>query len=191
MNKTTKKGKILIITGPSGVGKDTVMGELLKNHGNLRFCRSVTTRDKRPGEIEGVSYFFITREEYDKKNKNGELIESIEYLGNKYGTRYDEIDGAINNGENLVMILQAHGMHQIKNHYKNDCICVFMLPPSLNELKNRLIKRGRETEEQIIERLNNSRNELKTISHYDYFVVNNTDQVKDCATSIYKILKGC
>lgn len=82
-------------------------------------------------------------------------------------------------------------MHQIKSHYKNDCICVFMLPPSLNELKNRLIKRGRETEEQIIERLNNARNELKTISHYDYFVVNNTDQVEDCATSIYKILKGC
>lgn len=191
MNKTTKKGKILIITGPSGVGKDTVMVELLKNHDNLRFCRSVTTRDKRPGEIEGVSYFFITREEYDRMDKNGELIESIEYLGNKYGTRYDEIDGAINNGENLVMILQAHGMHQIKSHYKNDCICVFMLPPSLNELKNRLIKRGRETEEQIIERLNNARNELKTISHYDYFVVNNTDQVEDCATSIYKILKGC
>lgn len=105
MNKTTKKGKILIITGPSGVGKDTVMVELLKNHDNLRFCRSVTTRDKRPGEIEGVSYFFITREEYDRMDKNGELIESIEYLGNKYGTRYDEIDGAINNGENLVMIL--------------------------------------------------------------------------------------
>ena len=93
-----KRGKILIITGPSGVGKDTVMNELKNSHKEFRFCRSVTTRDKRPGETEGVSYFFITREEFDRMDKDGELIESIEYLGNKYGTRFDEIDNAIESG---------------------------------------------------------------------------------------------
>lgn len=190
MSETTKRGKILILTGPSGVGKDTVVKELLKKHKNIRFSRSVTTRDKRPGETEGVSYFFITREEYDRMEKAGELIESIEYLGNKYGTRYDEIDNAIENGENLVMILEAHGMNQIKEHYKDDCLTVFILPPSLTELRNRLVNRGRETAEQIEERLSNARNELITIKDYDYFVVNETDKAAYCATSIYKFIEN-
>lgn len=165
------------------------MTKLKEMDSSFRFCRSVTTRNKRPGEIEGVSYFFIQKEEYERMDKNVELIESIQYLGNNYGTRYDEIDKAIENGENLIMILEAHGMHQIKEHYKESCICIFMFPPSIEDLRYRLIKRGRETPEQIEERLLNARVELKTSSDYDYFVVN--DIVDHCACNIFNIVKEC
>lgn len=164
------------------------MNRLREKHKGFRFCRSVTTRDKRPGEIEGVSYFFVTDTEFDRMDKNGELIESITYLGNKYGTRYDEIDNAIENGENLVMILEAHGMHQITKHYKQDCLCVFVFPPSMKELENRIRSRGRESEEQLQERLSNARIEISTAKDYDYFVVNK--DVDTCADEIYKLVKG-
>lgn len=164
------------------------MNELKNSHKEFRFCRSVTTRDKRPGETEGISYFFITREEFDRMDEDGELIESIEYLGNKYGTRFDEIDNAIESGENLIMILEAHGMEQIRSHYKDDCICLFLFPPSIKELENRLRARGRESDEQIKERLGNARIEISTAREYDYFVINK--EVHSCAEEIYKIVKG-
>lgn len=163
------------------------MNELKGSYSGFRFCRSVTTRDMRPGETEGESYFFVQRDEYDGMDRNGELIESVEYLGNKYGTRYDEINNAIENGENLIMILQAHGMYQIKEHYKNDCVCVFMLPPSMKELRKRLVNRGRETPEQIEERMKNAKNEISTSIDYDYLVVN--DVINHCANKIYNYVK--
>ena len=187
----SKRGKILIITAPSGTGKDTVMEMFTSKYPGFRFCRSVTTREKIPGEVEGASYFFISKEEYDRMDKAGELIESIEYVGNKYGTRFDEIDNAIESGENLIMILSHHGMEQIKRHYENDVIAVFMFPPSLDELRRRLVTRGRETAEQIEQRMGNASNEIATAVHYKYFVVNKRDEVEQCADDIYNIIKEC
>lgn len=164
------------------------MNSLLSKHPEFRFCRSVTTRDKRPGEIEGVSYYFIQVEEFNRMDDSGELIESIEYLGNKYGTRYDEINNTIESGDNLVMILEYHGMKQIQSEYPDDVVNVFMLPPSIKELERRIRNRGRDTEDQIAERLNNARNEIATSKEYSYFVINK--DVEQTAEEIYHIVKG-
>lgn len=119
---------------------------------------------------------------------SGELIESIEYLGNKYGTRYDEINNTIESGDNLVMILEYHGMEQIQSEYPDDVVNVFMLPPSIKELERRIRNRGRDTEDQIAERLNNARNEIATSKEYSYFVINK--DVEQTAEEIYHIVKG-
>ena len=153
-----KKGFLLVISGPSGVGKGTVLHDLMNTQKNLVYSVSVTTRKQRPGEIEGVSYFFKSHEEFEKMIEEDKFLEYAKVHDNYYGTPKDfveDVQGALNVKKNI-----------------DNGVYIFLAPPSLSELKNRIVNRGTETESDINLRMHNARKELSYIKDYDYLVVN-------------------
>lgn len=176
-----KKGKLFVISGPSGAGKGTICKELLKINKNIVLSISMTTRQARPGEREGESYYFVSREAFlELKNKGG-LLEDAEVFGNYYGTPKEEVLNALSLGRDVILEIDVQGGLQVKENFSS-AILIFIYPPSLKELENRIRNRGSETEAEIAKRLSGSRWELSNSDKYDYGLINDdlTEAVKEC-----------
>lgn len=179
------KGVLAVVSGFSGAGKGTVMKALLKEYDDYALSISVTTRFPRPGEEDGREYFFRTREEVEKMIAEDQLLEYAEYVGNYYGTPRFYVEDMLARGKNVILEIELQGAMQIKQ--KNpEAVLVFITPPSFEELKNRLIGRGTETEEVINSRLARAAEEAEEMDKYDYIVVN--DQVEDCVHCLHQII---
>ena len=179
------KGVLAVVSGFSGAGKGTVMKALLKEYDDYALSISVTTRSPRPGEEDGREYFFRTREEVEKMIAEEQLLEYAEYVGNYYGTPRFYVEDMLARGKNVILEIELQGAMQIKQ--KNpEAVMIFITPPSFEELKNRLIGRGTETEEVINSRLARAAEEAEEMDKYDYIVVN--DQVEDCVHCLHQII---
>ena len=166
-----RKGKLIIVSGPSGVGKSTLIEETMKMRDDLCFSTSVTTRSPRPGEADGEDYFFITPSRFAEMAENNELLEHATYVGNSYGTPRAYVEEKQADGWNVVLDIEVQGAAQVKEK-EPDAVSVFVVSPSLEELEKRLTGRGTESPEKIRERLERAREEYKQAHKYQYIIVN-------------------
>ena len=169
--KETRKGMLLVISGPSGAGKGTLVAKLLDSDPTFAFSVSATTRKRRENEIEDVHYHFISDEEYDKLLQEDAFLEHASVHGNRYGTLKSEVYERMGRGQNVLLDIDPQGARLVMEKEK-DCVSVFILPPSYHELKVRLHTRNTEAEEEIERRLHNARGEIEQMNRYRYLVVN-------------------
>lgn len=179
------KGNFIVVSGPSGVGKGTIFNKVVKEV-NGWYSVSSTTRNPREGEIDGINYFFISRDEFEDKIKNGEFLEYNYYNDNYYGTSKKMVLDKINSGIDVFMEIDVNGAHNIKKMFP-EAILIYIAPPSIDELRNRLINRGTESMEKITQRLEIAEKELKEIDFYDYVIVN--DDLEKATDEVRKIIK--
>ena len=168
---TTRPGKLIVLTGPSGVGKGTLMQKLLAQHPQLYYSVSATTRSPRLGEIDGKSYYFITPNSFQELVAQGEFLEWAEFAGNYYGTPRAAVLQQIQLGRSVILEIELAGARQIKASYP-DALSIFILPPSFLELENRIRARGQDSDEAITRRLNRAKEEIKAASEFDIQIVN-------------------
>ncbi len=176
---------LIVLSGPAGSGKDTVVQYLVEHHPEVEVSVSMTTRDKRPGEREGVNYYYISTEEFERRIAAGEALEYTNYCGNYYGTPKSEVDSRIEKGINVILIIEVEGAANIKRLYP-DAKLVFVRPPSFEELEKRLRGRKTESEEKIRERLARALEEMEYACDYDYVIIK--DKVEQCAEELYQII---
>lgn len=183
------KGKIILISGPSGVGKKTILDEILNNKNlNIVYSISATTRPKRHNEIHGKDYYFLSRNEFENGINQGDFLEYAEFCGNYYGTPKQKIFEQLNQGKNVLLEIETLGAKNIMQQFDKDkIISVFLIPPSLEILKQRLINRGTETLETIDKRVQKASDELKYQDMYQNIVVN--DNVNQTIKKITKIIE--
>ena len=167
-----RRGLMLILSSPSGAGKTTLTRNL-KSENNLDLSISVTTRAKRPSEIEGVHYRFIDRAAFDTMRQHNDLLEWAEVHGNGYGTPRKEVEASLAAGRDVLFDIDWQGTQQIVKKARADVVTIFILPPSMAELRSRLIRRAEDAEEVIVKRLANARDEIARWNQYDYVIVNN------------------
>ena len=173
MTKINKKGILIVISGPSGAGKGTICEALLDKHDDLYLSVSATTREPRKGEIHGVNYYFLTKEEFEQKISENDFLEWAEVHGNYYGTPKSNVDEMLNAGKNVILEIDIQGALKIKEN-SEDGVFIFILPPSMEELKKRIINRGSETQESLMRRFSSAYQEINYISKYNYGVINDT-----------------
>ena len=185
MIKLKKQGLLIVVSGPSGAGKDSVCNLVASYNTNLWISVSCTSRDIRKGEVEGVNYFYLTKEEFEEKIKNNDFLEYATYNNSYYGTPLYKIKEKLNEGKDVVLVIEVQGALKVKKLYPN-AIFIFILPPSMEELRNRLIKRGTENYEKIIDRFRMAYKEINEISKYNYVIVN--DVLEDAALKMQSII---
>ena len=183
-----KKGLMLVVSGPAGSGKGTVNAMLLERE-DFAFSVSATTRAPRPGEIDGVNYHYITREEFLSRIDSGDMLEYTEYCGNFYGTPLREAEEVMQSGKNLILEIEVEGARNVKAKYP-DAVLVLLLPPSYSEQEARLRGRGTETEEKILLRLARAKEEVALADCYDYVVYNFDGRARDAADQILSIVEA-
>ncbi len=166
-----KRGKLLVISGPSGCGKSTVIGKMMAGRENVEFSVSATTRRPRPGEREGVDYFFVSRERFEEMLRNDELLEHAEFVGNCYGTPKSQVCTRLESGVSVILDIEVQGAAQVKQKLP-EAITVFLAPPGLDALERRLRGRRTESEETIRARLDTARREMALAPSHDYTVIN-------------------
>ena len=181
-----KKGSIFIISGPSGCGKNTVYDALTQKTDSLMQTVSVTTRAPRNGENDGVDYYFVSKEEFLNKIQNDEFIEYVNYGENYYGTLKSEVERITCCGKNVVLVIEVRGALNIKKAFP-EAVSVFILPPSIEELRKRILSRGENTSEELETRLSIAAEEMKFRDNYDYCVVN--DDLNECVEEIFNIIE--
>ena len=181
-----EKGLLIVISGPAGSGKGTVCSHLLKT-GNFAFSVSATTRAPRPGEQNGINYHFISKEEFKSRIENNAMLEYTEYCGNFYGTPKKEAEDVLASGKNLILEIEVEGAKNVKAKYP-EAILILLLPPSFATQEQRLRGRGTETEEKILARLEQTKNELLFANSYDYVVYNFDGMDADAANKIISII---
>ncbi|MCF7805163.1 MAG: guanylate kinase [Candidatus Marinimicrobia bacterium] len=169
---SNKAGLLVCIASPSGGGKTTVCRKLIERHGDYRFSVSGTTRDPRDGEQDGVDYYFLSEEEFNKKVNNGEFAEYERVHGQMYGTLYAAVQEALDNGEVLLNDIDVKGASTLKSEYGDQCLTIFLQPPSMRTLKERLISRGTETEESFKRRMHRISLEIEYGKQFDVEIVN-------------------
>ena len=186
-----KKGLLIVLSGPSGVGKGTVRRQIFKDKSlNLAYSISMTTRPPRAKEIEGVDYFFVSKEEYLKGIEEDKFLEHATFVGNYYGTPKDYVENLRKKGKNVFLEIEVEGAKQVLSKYKDDdgVVSIFLLPPSLDELEKRIRGRRSEEEEIIQERLNKAKREINLKSNYQYNVLN--DNIYRASDEIRDIIKA-
>lgn len=179
------KGRLIVISGPSGAGKSTIVFKAIDGRSDMCFSTSVTSRKARPGEVDGREYFFIDRERFLQMIENDELLEHAEYVGNFYGTPRKFVEDKLSEGVSVFLDIEVQGARQISKKMP-EAIKIFVIPPSLEELRNRLVKRGTDSPEAIEGRLRRAREEYAEADFYDYIVVN--DKVEVAAAELQAIL---
>ncbi|HWP81376.1 MAG TPA: guanylate kinase [Bacteroidota bacterium] len=178
------RGKLIVISAPSGSGKTTIAKAIMKKYPMMLFSVSATTRAKRPGEVEGKDYFFLTKEEFTSRVERGELVEWEEIYGNYYGTLKSEVDRALSRGEVMLFDVDVKGALSIKKKYGSEAILIFIKPPSFEALKERLTNRKTEDEAALKRRLERVSMELQQADQFDFQVVND-----DLSTAIDQVDK--
>ena len=181
------KGVLTIISGFSGVGKGTLVKMLLEKYDNYALSISATTREPRVGEQDGVNYFFITKDEFEKKIDNKELLEYAQYVGNYYGTPRKYVEDKMAVGKDVILEIEIQGALNIKKKFP-DTLLVFIVPPTAKDLKKRLIGRGTESAEVIEKRLRRAAEESDGMDSYDYIVVN--DDVDTCVEDLHSLIRS-
>ena len=179
------RGILIVISGPSGAGKGTICKALLEKHDNIFISVSATTRSPREGEIEGVNYYFLTKEAFEEKVKENGFLEYANVHGNFYGTPKVNVEKMLDEGKDVILEIDIQGALQVKDNFKEG-VFIFILPPSMEELKQRIIKRGSETEESLMTRFKNAYKEINYVSKYNYAVVN--DQLEIAVTKVESII---
>ncbi|KHO62619.1 guanylate kinase [Thermoanaerobacter sp. YS13] len=180
-----KKGLLIVLSGPSGAGKGTICKALMEKEKDLKLSISATTRQPRSGEIEGKNYFFKSEEEFEKMIENDSLLEWAKVYDHYYGTPKDFVLKNLEEGNDVVLEIDIQGALKIKEKFPEG-VFIFILPPSMEELKNRIKKRGTETEEEIIKRFKSAYEELNYVSKYNYVVIN--DSVEEAVEKIRAII---
>ncbi|WP_378952114.1 guanylate kinase [Pelosinus sp. sgz500959] len=180
-----KQGILIVLSGPSGAGKGTICQELLRSDPELNYSISATTRAPRVGEQNGVNYWFVSHAEFQQMIEKDELLEWAEVYGNFYGTPYQHIAELLNNGKDVVLEIDTQGATQIKKKFPQG-VCIYIVPPSLDELAKRIHKRGTDSLENIKTRLGSANDELTHVHNYHYVVVN--DEVQRAAKKVAAII---
>lgn len=184
----TERGLLIVFSGPSGVGKGTVRQEIFSTPDHkFEYSVSMTTRQKRPGEVDSVDYFFRTREEFEELIKNGQMLEYAEYVGNYYGTPLTYVNETLDKGIDVFLEIEVQGALQVKKKVP-DGVFIFLTPPDLDELKDRLVGRGTDSEEVIRQRIERAKEEIALMREYDYAVVN--DEVPLAAERVKRIIEA-
>ncbi len=185
-----RKGLLLVLSGPSGAGKGTICESFMQKNNDVKLSVSTTTREMRCGEIDGVSYNFITKKDFEKSLAEDGFIEHVHVFGNYYGTPKKVVEESINKGIDVLLEIEIVGAMQIKKKYP-EAVLIFILPPTITELENRIVKRGTETTDQIKDRLSRALSEIRKINEYSYFIINNDiEESVDYMQSIIKAEKS-
>ena len=187
MIRIKKQGLLIVISAPSGAGKGTIINELLGKNDNLWLSISATSRPKRTNDIEGITYYFYDKDEFENKIKDDYFLEYALYAGNYYGTPKKYIQEHLDNGQDVILEIEIQGAMQVKKLIP-EALFIFIMPPSLKELKKRLIGRGTDTKEKILERFKIAYQEMNEVTKYNYVVVN--DDITEAADKILSIIKS-
>ena len=185
--KMTDSGVLIILSGPSGSGKDTVLNKLTENRDDIRISISMTTRQKRNDEIDGLNYYFVSREYFEKKIADNNMLEYAEYANNLYGTPKAPVDEMLRNGKAVILKIEVQGAEKIRKIYP-EVISIFLMPPSVRVLEERLRGRNSEDEETLNHRLVIAREEIRRAPEYDYIVINDT--VENAVAGIETIINA-
>jgi len=185
-----RKGLVFVISGPAGSGKGTVVKLLREMIPTLGFSVSATTRAPRPGEVDGVNYHYMSREDFKRLLDDGMILEHTEYCGNFYGTLKSEAEKVLAEGRDIILEIEVEGALQVKRLMPEDTVTVMLIAPDKNELERRLRGRGTETDEVIKNRLARAVTEVGLAEKYDYVVINETGKSGECAEKLYSIVKA-
>ena len=188
-----KQGLLIVISGPAGSGKGTMLKHIFDSpkHGrHFVYSVSATTRAPRPGEVDGVNYHYLTREDFEARIARGELLEYTEYCGNYYGTLKSATEAVLESGRNLVLEIEVEGAMNVKRLCPDTAVLIMLLPPSYSVQEQRLRGRATETEEVILRRLERTKEEMEYLSYYDYVVYNYDGKADACAEEIKTIVRA-
>lgn len=182
-----KRGLLVVFSGPSGSGKGTVLKAAMEKDNNLTLSVSVTTRAPREGEVDGVNYYFFTREEFMKKRDEGGFLEWAEFCGNCYGTPRDKVEEALTAGKDVILEIEVQGALKVREAFP-DAVLIFNMPPSMEELKSRLVGRNTEPLQVVEKRLETAVWEISNAEKYDYVIVNH--EVTQAAEDLLCVISG-
>ena len=183
--KTKERGNLIVISAPSGAGKGSVISKLLEREPNLWLSISMTSRQIRANDIPGVTYYFVTKEEFEQKIEEGTFLEYATYNGNYYGTPRDKIREKLDEGKDVILEIEIQGALKVKDLVP-DAIFIFILPPSMKELRRRLVNRGTDSMDKILDRFQTAYKEINEVTKYNYVVIN--DEIDKAVEKVHAIL---
>lgn len=186
MIKEKPKGLLIVVSGPSGAGKDTICNRVIKEMKDIKKSISMTTREPRCKEIDGIDYYFVSKEDFEERIKNDEFLEyAIVHSNNYYGTPKSKLEEDLNKGKNVILVIDIQGALEVKEKVE-EALFIFIMPPSMAELKDRLIKRNTEAKDKILERFKTAYNEINQFKKYNYVVVN--DKIERAVEKVKSII---